>query len=111
MGGNTSSQLVPTIDPEERKRIRELGPRPISSTIGHWIITLGRESASDREVRRMECSLYGFQVGCWVQNHQQVYPLTGNLKDRRCRHDRSTHPEHAKQQTAAENLLLGKGSR
>lgn len=101
------TQFVPTIDPSERKRTRDLGPRPISSSVGHWIITLGREPASGREVWRMECALCGFKTGYRVQSHQQVLPLTGNLRDRRRRHDRTVHPEQARNQIRAEKLLLG----
>ena len=108
----TSNQFIPTVDPEEEKRIRdqarELGPRPISAPIGHWIFRLGREPATGREVWRIECALCGFQTGCRVQSHQQVYPLTGKLRDRRRKHDKTVHPHHAKDQIRAESLLLGK---
>jgi hypothetical protein len=101
------TKFVPTVDPEKEKRTRELGPRPLSSPVGHWIMTLGREPATGREVWRMECALCGFQTGFRVQNHQQVFPLTGNMRDRRRRHDRTAHPEKARDQIRAEKLLLG----
>jgi hypothetical protein len=105
---DVSIQFVPTHDPEEPKRIRELGSRPISAPIGHWTFTLGREPANDREVWRIVCTLCGFQIGCRVQNHQQVYPLSGKLKDRRRQHDRTTHPDWVKNQVIAETQLLGR---
>ena len=108
--GATSNEFSPTVDPEAERRTRELGPRPISAHVGHWAFTLGREPSTGREVWHIECDLCGYRFGCRVQNHQQVYPLTGNLRDRRRRHDRTTHPERSKEQTAAENLILGTSS-
>lgn len=102
-----TNRFVATVDPEEKRRIRELGPRPVSALIGHWVFTLGREPATSREVWRIECTLCGFQTGCRVQNRQQVYPLAGNLRDRRRRHDRSTHPDKAKEQVVVEKQSLG----
>ena len=105
--GTAPDQFIWTIDPEERRRIRELGPRSVFAPIGHWIFTLGRELATDREVWRIECAICGFQTGCRVQSHQQVYPLTGNLRDRRRRHDRMVHPQEAKAQILIEKRLVG----
>jgi hypothetical protein len=104
---SASTEFVPTVDPEEKKRIRDLGPRPISSLVGHWVFTLGREPASGREVWRIECALCGFQTGCRVQNHQQVFPLSGELRARRRKHDKAVHPEKAKNQILIEKSLLG----
>lgn len=102
-----STQFSPTVDPEEKKRIRELGPRSISAPVGHWVFTLGREPAKGREAWLIECSLCGFQTGCRVQHHQQVFPLTGSLRARRRKHDRAVHPEKAKEQIRIEKSLLG----
>jgi hypothetical protein len=102
------SYFAPTIDPKERKRIRELGSHPISRLVGHWNFTLGHEPSSGREVWRMECIMCGAQVGHRVQPHEYLLPLTGNLAHRRRKHDRSSHPEMLKEQARAERLLLGK---
>jgi hypothetical protein len=105
------TRFVPTTDPEEKKRIRDLGPRPISAPVGHWLFTLGEGPAGHREVWRMECTLCGAQVGHRLQPHEYVLPLTGNLGDRRRKHDRAAHPETLKEQARAERLLLGKEGR
>jgi hypothetical protein len=101
------AQFVPTCDPEEKKRARQLGPRPISAPVGHWLFTLGQEPASRREVWRMECVLCGARVGHRLQPHEYVLPLTGNLSIRRRKHDKAVHPETLREQARAERLLLG----
>jgi hypothetical protein len=101
------TRSAPLTDPQEKKSARQLGTDAISAPVGHWLITLGREPATDREVWRMECILCGFRTAHRVQADRYVLPLTGNLRDRRRKHDRAAHPGTLKDQGRAEKLLLG----
>jgi hypothetical protein len=102
------SLFASNIGPKQEKRTREAELRSITNRVGHWNFTLGHEPRTGREVWVMECIICGAKVGHRVQPHEYLLPLTGNLAERRRKHDRASHPELMKEQGQSERALLGK---
>ena len=94
--------------PKREKRTRESELRSVTNRVGHWNFTLGHEPTAGREVWIMECTICGAKVGHRVQHHEYLLPLTGNLAERRRKHDRTSHPDLVREQAQAERVLLGK---
>lgn len=79
--------------------------------VGHWMFELRRDPAGALELWEFRCGLCGYRTRYKLGNGvTYVLPLTGNLWDRRRRHDRQRHPETLKEQGAVERKLLTKGS-
>lgn len=73
------------------------------TNIGHWTFDLGRDPLSDSEVWTFKCQLCRFEFRYKLgKGVDYVMPLTGNLSDRRRRHDRESHPETVREQAKAE---------
>ena len=111
-------QSVPSFRPRHTLRlvvaILQLDSRVSEAVtkVGHWMFELRRDPTSALELWEFRCGLCGYRtrykLGTGVT---YVLPLTGNLRDRRRRHDREKHPETLKEQGAVEQKLLTKGSR